>query len=253
MTAATVKTSRTTPAALATRYSARTPQRQRDELDPARDDDLGMGAAAPASGGGSRRAGRGPPIPRPLWIARRSSPPSARVCDVPAAPDHPVRRRPRRRPRPARRCWACCPSCASATRRLRRRQRRERRRRPGDHAEDRRRAVRRRRRRDHARQPHLPPPGDLALPRLRQADRPARELPGVPAGPRVHASSRRTACASASSTSAATSTCAPGASRSSEIDDVLASSRARPTTSSSTCTPRRPARRSRWAGTWTGA
>ena len=80
--------------------------------------------------------------------------------------------------------------------RLRGRQRRERRGRDRHHAEARRRAVRRRRRRHHARQPHLPPPRGLALPR-RAALHPAPgELPAHPAGPRdvrVRARGRRDA------------------------------------------------------------
>ena len=68
------------------------------------------------------------------------------------------------------RCSALLPGAARALRAdVRRRQRRERRGRPRDHAEDRRRAVRRRRRRDHARQPHLPPPRDLPVPRRARA------------------------------------------------------------------------------------
>ena len=62
------------------------------------------------------------------------------------------------------------------------------------------------RRRDHARQPHLPAPRGLALPRGAPRDHPARQLPSDAspgAGPR---SSSATASRSASSTSPATST-----------------------------------------------
>ena len=48
------------------------------------------------------------------------------------------------------------------------------------HAEARRRALPRRRRRDHARQPHVPAPRDLAVPRAAPRDRPARQLPARP-------------------------------------------------------------------------
>ena len=61
--------------------------------------------------------------------------------------------------------------------RLRGRERRERRRRRGHHREDRPRAARHGRRRDHARQPRLPPPRGLRLPRPRGADRAAGQLP----------------------------------------------------------------------------
>ena len=132
-------------------------QRQRDELDPPRDDDL-------SGGGGVRRAGPGGGsrqrvVPCPVRVSvggRCSSPPSARVCDVPAAPSilfvgDVVGGLGRRT------LLGLLPALRERLRaRLRRRQRREHRRRPGHHAEARRRALRRRRRRDHARQPHLP-------------------------------------------------------------------------------------------------
>ena len=138
--------------------------------------------------------------------------------------------------------------------RLRRRQRRERRRRHRHHAEERRRAVRGRRRRDHARQPHLPPPRDLALPR-RAARHPAPgELPAHASRAAARASSSATACALGVVNLSRQPVHAGGhARRSPTIDDGAARGRAAPTTCSSTCTPRRRARRSRWAGTSTAA
>ena len=81
--------------------------------------------------------------------------------DVTEPVEHPVRRRHRRRDRQAHAAGAAADAARTLRARLRRGQRRERRRRSRDHAEDRRGDVRRRRRRDHARQPHVPPPGDL--------------------------------------------------------------------------------------------
>ena len=113
--------------------------------------------------------------------------------------------------------------------------------------------LRRRRRRHHARQPRLPPQGDLRLPRRARAHRAARELPALAARARHRASSSATASASGSSTSRATSSCARAGPRSSRSTRCWASCEGASTTSSSTCTPRPRARRSGWAGTSTAA
>ena len=64
-----------------------------------------------------------------------------------------------------------------------------------DHAQGGRRAAARRRRRDHARQPHLPPPRDLAVPGVRSAGSCARTT----TCPRSRAAGRRSSSATASS------------------------------------------------------
>ena len=164
-----------------------------------------------------------------------------------------VRRRRRRRARAAHAARLPAGPARALRADVRGRQRRERRRRPRDHAEDRRADVRRRRRRDHARQPHLPPPRDLPVPRtadkpiVRPANflrsQPGRgacmvERDGVP--PRGGEPQRQPLPARR----------ALGLQRG---RGGAGGARARPTTCSSTCTPRRPRRRSRWAGTSTAA
>ena len=227
-------------------------ERQHDELDPARDDD--RAASRAASGGGGRSAGRAR-----RWAALVGQPGSSCAQSMRRA----------RRPRPS--CSSATSWAASGRRTLlallpglrerlradvRRRQRRERRRaasgsRPSWPTSCFAAGVDV----DHARQPHLPPPGDLRLPRRAPSAilRPG-ELPAHPARAtalrrraRRHAPRRRQPRGQRLPARRARR-------RSSEVDAVLErAARARPTTSSSTCTPRRPARRSRWAGTSTAA
>ena len=83
-----------------------------------------------------------------------------------------------------------------------------------DHAQGGRRVPRDRRRRDHARQPHLPPSRDLALPAGAARDRAPGQLPADPARPRHLRRRARRRPRSASSTSAATCSCRPAARRS---------------------------------------
>ena len=137
--------------------------------------------------------------------------------------------------------------------RLRGRQRRERGRRHRHHAQARGRAVRRRRRRDHARQPHLPPPRGLALPRRAEVHPAARQLPEAPARARdvrVRARGRRDA---RRREHVGQPVHAGGLARRSRRSTTRSGRSPAPTTCSSTCTPRRPARRSRWAGSSTAA
>ena len=94
------------------------------------------------------------------------------------------------------RCCAAARPARAPRARLRRRQRRERRRRARDHPEDRRRAVRRRRRRDHARQPHLPPPRDLPVPRRAASGSCGRPTSCAASPATAGAWSRATACGS---------------------------------------------------------
>ena len=212
MIAAAMNSSRTGPAARRDRVEREAAERQRDELDPARDDD-GRGAAhrrrrvlarRPAAGGG-----------RSSCPSVRSSAPCARVCAVPDAPATILFVGDLVGGLGRRTLLGLLPGAARAPRAdVRRRQRRERRRRARDHAEDRRRAARRRRRRHHARQPRLPPPGDLPVPRRRASGSCARRTTCARSRATATPSSSATACASASSTSRATSTCAPGARRS---------------------------------------
>ena len=262
MNDATMTITTTLPAARAA-PTAPAGQRQQHELDPARDHDArwarrhaggswgGAGAPAPAPAAARvgvrqlRRAPRRPahrrshaPLMGPVWLSRRR--------------EHPVLRRPRRRHRPAHAARAAAAAARAPRPDVRRRQRRERRRRARHHAEDRRRAARRRRRRDHARQPRLPPPRDLPLPRRAAADPAPRQLPARPARARPHASSSRDGVRLGVVNLCGNLYMAPAARRSPRPTRSCASW-ARSTTSSSTCTPRRPARRSRWAGTSTAA
>ena len=173
MTAATMNSSSTTPAALASAYSASTAERQHDELHPARDDDRRAGGA----GGGRRRRGRD--------VGTSSAIPAVRVWRRARRPrEHPVRRRRRRLARQA--------HAAGLLPALRERHE------PtfvvvnGENAAgglgitpkiaDE--LFARRRRRHHARQPRLPPARDLRLPRPHERDPAALQLPAQPAGAR---------------------------------------------------------------------
>ena len=149
MTAATMKTSSTTPAARASAHSASRITRQRDELDPARDDD-GRGDAW-------RRLGHAPGQDR-----KRSVTSILFIGDVVGG----LGRRTLLGLLPELReelepTFVVVNGENSAGR-------------PRHHAADRPRDARRRRRRDHARQPRLPPPRDPPLPRRGAADHPAR-------------------------------------------------------------------------------
>ena len=232
-----------------------THQRQRDELDPARDDDLRGAGTAPASGGGSPSSGSCPS--QSLGVcgvlaAHRLH--CARVCDVPAAPTilfvgdvvGGLGRRTllgllpalRERyaptfvvvngeniagglgitPKLADELFAGGVDAITL----------------GNHT---------------YRRQEIDPYLDRGKPIVRPANY-LRHASRAAAA----ASSSATACASASSTSAAT--CYLRAGRVGVPGDRRRrspSSTARSTTSSSTCTPRRPARRSRWAGTSTAA
>ena len=111
-------------------------------------------------------------------------------------------------------------------------------------------AVRRRRRRDHARQPHVPPPRGLAVPR-RAAEHPAPgELPAHAARPRHddRRARRHVARRRQPQRQPLPAGGQPGAG-----DDRRGAEGGRrtPITCWSTCTPRRRARRSRSAGTST--
>ena len=194
MTAAVTKSSTTGPRRLDDRVAEQQQQRQRDELDPARDDDrLGRarrrlatragrgrrsrrrdGAAADRREAGRRRAGA------------RSSPRCARVCAVPDAPASILFIGDVVGGLGRRTLLALLPGLRRAPRAdVRRGQRRERRGRPRHHAEDRRRAVRRRRRRHHAGQPRLPSQGDLPVPRRSGAHHAPGELSALAAGARL--------------------------------------------------------------------
>ena len=108
--------------------------------------------------------------------------------------------------------------------------------------------LRARRRRDHARQPHLPPPRDLALPRRASARivRPATTCRRSRAAGRRGRARRR--LARRSSTCPAIVFLQAGAPALVAIDEALREVARRRPRSSSTCTPRRRARRSRSAG-----
>ena len=94
------------------------------------------------------------------------------------------------------------------------------------------------RRRDHARQPHLPPPRDLAVPRGGAADRAPVQLPAHASRAAGRRSSSATASRSASSTSSGDRAPA-GRPRRRWWRSTTRCARSRaPTTSSSTCTPR---------------
>ena len=108
---------------------------------------------------------------------------------------------------------------------------------------------------DHARQPHLPPPRGLALPR--RAARASCARPTSCARQPGHGTLRgraRRRRAWAWSTSQGNLYLQAGRAAFAEVDAALQRARASAsTTCSSTCTPRRRARRSRWAGTSTAA
>ena len=202
-------------------------------------------AARPSS------SGERPPRCRALRLACPKYAPRG-PTSFPRRDRDPLRRRHRRLRRPPHAQGAAPGPARGARARLRRRQRRERRGRHRHHAEARRRAVRGRRRRDHARQPHLPPPRGLALPRRSSPTSCARPTSCAPSPAAAPACSSATASRSASSTCRATCSCRRARRRSRRSTRRCARSRA-PTTCSSTCTPRRRARRSRWAGSSTAA
>ena len=138
----------------------------------------------------------------------------------------------------------CCPACAASFDRRRRRQRRERRGGPRAHASTAKEMFAAQRRRHHVRQPHLGPARHHPAARQRRADPAAGELPGgrarprhlplrradrdQPDGPHVHVRDRRPV---------------PHRRPAARIGRRPARS------CSSTCTPKRRARRSPWAGT----
>ena len=264
--------SSTGPAARATAHSAEQRERQHDELDPARDHDRRdlRRRLRRRRGRAARRARPRPLLGRRL-VRLRARPLRCRVrrlaCPSVCAPGrlepsarvrcsrggHPLRRRHRRLRRPPHAQGAAARAARGARARLRRRQRRERGGRHRDHAQARRRALRRGRRRDHARQPHLPPPRGLALPRRAAQHPAARELPALPARPRhvrVRARRRRHARRRQPVGQPLHAGGAPGLHRRSTTRCARSPA---PTTCSSTCTPRRRARRSRWAGSSTAA
>ncbi len=261
-----MKISATGPGRLEQQERADDRQRQDDGLDPARHDHRLDGATGAARGGGRPRSPRRGVARRVSTSARAGRPARSSMTEVcaPARTCAPGRcssvcvltailfvgdvvgsDRPPRRPR------ACSATCATelgadfvvvngenASGGI------------GITPEARRRAVLGRRRRDHARQPHLPPPRGLAVPRGAPRDHPARQLPARPAGPR-HRARRARGHDARRRQPRRQPLHEPRRAGAARRRRGAQGGRRAPTSCSSTCTPRRRARRSRSAGTST--